>query len=92
MTDKNNCVFLFSIVQVQRVATIVEKMCGKPFTQMASLSPIHDVSMSLITCSTGVINLDSLHSTVNPNLNLLDQVDVVGRVRSTRGIDKSYAK
>ena len=93
MTDKNNCAFLqFSIVQVQRVATIVEKMCGKPFTQMASLSLVHDASPSLITGSAGVINLDSLHSIVNPNLNVLDQVDVAGQAGSPRGIDKSYAK
>eukprot|EP00253_Pinus_taeda_P010534 PITA_10534 len=75
--------FPFPIVQLQRVAEIVENLPG------ASLSPVHDTSLSLATGSAGVINL------VNPAFNSLDAlstVDVAGRHGSPSGIDKSYAK
>lgn len=73
----------FPIVQVKRVAAMVEKMSG------ASLSPVHDASLSLATGSPGAINL------ANPTFNFLDgisTVDVAGRDGSPSGIDKSSAK
>eukprot|EP00253_Pinus_taeda_P025732 PITA_25732 len=70
-------------IEVQRVAAMVEKMSG------ASLSPVHDASLSLATGSPGAINL------ANPTFNFLDglsTVDVAGRDGSPSGIDKSSAK
>lgn len=60
-SDRNNCIFLFPIVQLQRVVAIVENLPG------ASLSPVHDTSLSLATGSAGVINR------VNPAFNSLKQ-------------------
>eukprot|EP00253_Pinus_taeda_P029578 PITA_29578 len=80
--------------ELERVTAITGKLCGRPYSQMLSFSPLHNASLSLTAGGSGVSNLDSLHSTINPTSDFLDglsPVDVAGRAASPSRIDKSSA-